>query len=335
MKQLLFCLLLLVGASTLRAQSTSQDFPTPVNSDQITATIAARDIGDARLTDHFYTFFAEQGDLNLSLESQNFDGDVDLFEAATLRPFGKITIVDNGATQKTARAIYFRKREQVVLRIEGRTLSDAAASYQIRFAGSFVAANLPEPPLDSSPKVAIKTDPNAVARVNSAGAIIETIKPETPIAANSAPEKPESKTPVKPAPKPKPAPSTVASRKPRVRAQRPAKQPPVTDDTGNTNKTDETTTAVIPDKPRTTATKPKTTAKARRPSTPKSDSATTKPDPLINIRLVIETKDGTRFERQMNEVFNVSVDKGQVTVITKDGKITRFNLLDVAKMIIE
>ncbi len=37
----------------------------------------------------------------------------------------------------------------------------------------------------------------------------------------------------------------------------------------------------------------------------------------------------------MSEVLRVGVDKGVLTLITKDGKIARYSILDVAKMTIE
>ena len=37
----------------------------------------------------------------------------------------------------------------------------------------------------------------------------------------------------------------------------------------------------------------------------------------------------------MSEVFSVNIDDGKMTVITKDGEIRRFSILDIAKTTIE
>jgi hypothetical protein len=59
------------------------------------------------------------------------------------------------------------------------------------------------------------------------------------------------------------------------------------------------------------------------------------PAALENIRLIVLFKDGTRIERPMSEVLRVGVDKGVLTVISKDGAIGRYSILDVEKMTIE
>lgn len=59
------------------------------------------------------------------------------------------------------------------------------------------------------------------------------------------------------------------------------------------------------------------------------------PDPLANIQLIVLFKDGTKLERPMSEILKVGVDKGILTVISKDGTIGRYSILDVAKMTIE
>jgi hypothetical protein len=56
---------------------------------------------------------------------------------------------------------------------------------------------------------------------------------------------------------------------------------------------------------------------------------------LENIRLVVVLKDGAKIEKPMSEILRVGVDKGVLTVIAKDGTISRYSILDVAKMTIE
>ena len=59
------------------------------------------------------------------------------------------------------------------------------------------------------------------------------------------------------------------------------------------------------------------------------------PDPLASIRLVIAFKDGNSLEKSMSEVFKFSVDKGVLTVILKDGSVSRYPIIDVARVTIE
>ena len=59
------------------------------------------------------------------------------------------------------------------------------------------------------------------------------------------------------------------------------------------------------------------------------------PAAMENIRLIIVFKDGAKIERPMSEILKVGVDKGVLTVITKDGTIGRYSILDVEKMTIE
>lgn len=338
MKQFgLILFLILFAGLTSFAQSIDESFPTPVNAAEISGTIAARDIGDSRLTRHFYTFFAENGDLNLNIETANFDGDVDLFEAGTLRTIAKITVAASGAeAAKTSRIVYFRKREQVVLRVEGRTLVDEAARYKINFSGSFAAAaGLPAPPDDLTSKVERKPSENAVARVNSAGAIVEVLPPKKP-----APKPVEETAAAVETPKPESTARTT--RTPRTRRTAPANRrtvPPAPTETA-LEVSSETTAATEP-KP---VPAPRRTRPVRQPRPPRQPAATRRktetppapqPDPLASVRLTIQLKNGAQIERPMSEIFRVSVDKGQLTVITKSGKIERYNLLEVAKFSIE
>ncbi|MEP6923284.1 MAG: hypothetical protein ABI954_02360 [Pyrinomonadaceae bacterium] len=347
MKQIGFLILFAIFAAPTFAQSTNENFPTPIVQNVIGGTIAARDIGDSRLTRHFYTFFADNGDVNLEIETANFDGDIDLFESETLRPLAKITVVAENQLGKTSRIIYFRKREQIVLRIEGRPLTDEIASYRITFSGSFAAAvDLPQPPADLEPKVAEKSDLDAVAKVNSAGTITEVFEPKKTVV-----EPPPIIIKTKPGKQP-----TVARRNPRT-PRRTAPQPKPT--LPNNNPTENTTETAdekppgetdeeVAEKPAPkikptarSAAKPARVPKTRQPvarkpaKTVTEASASSQPDPLANVQLIILLKNGERVERPMSEVFNVSVDKGRITVITKTGKIERYNLLEVQKMTIE
>src|SRR6185369_6162808 len=78
-------------AQVVWAQSTDQSLPTPVLSNEINGRIAALDVGDPRTTKHFYAFAASPGDLLVTMDSKNLDGDVDVFTAISFRPLMKTT----------------------------------------------------------------------------------------------------------------------------------------------------------------------------------------------------------------------------------------------------
>ena len=276
-------------------QSTNENFPSPVVQNEIAGTITARDVGDARLTRHFYTFYTSVGDLTLKVETANLVGDVDLFEAKTLRPLSKISIYGADSASTTSRIVYFRQRTQVLLRVEGRTPNDEPANYRINLSGSFVAAtDLPQPPEDLEPKVAERTGAENVARVNSAGAIIEVPQPkETPAPVKPAAEIPPSET--------EPAKETTAARTARTprnptrrQPRRPATTPNPTAETENAAPAETRTETATPARrlPRNTpATRRTTRNQPPRPGT-ETAAADARVDPLANVRLVVLLKDG-------------------------------------------
>src|ERR1041384_4240215 len=135
--QKLFVLALLLSlAAPAYAQSTDPNSPWPVRTNNVTARIAARDLGDARLTDHYYAFTGTPGDLLITIQSNNLNGDVDIFTATTLRPLAKITLYAEISTPVT-KGIYLRRREDLILRVEARTPNDDEGTYRGRFVGSF------------------------------------------------------------------------------------------------------------------------------------------------------------------------------------------------------
>lgn len=345
----------LLCAGFAAAQSTSQDFPTPVTSNEIAGTIKARDIGDSRLTTYFYTFNGDQGDVFINIVTRNFTGDLDVFTAAGLRSVTKIVIYANDSENETGRAVYFRKTEKLLLRLQGRSPNDDPASFRIKFAGSFVAAKesnvLPEPEL---PKVTAANDSGV--RVNSVGTILPPLpKPvttksdESDVAAIAdTPKKDEQITETKgeqtktdvekrtqglevvvtdttptnddaAAAKRSPARRTPASRRKRPPVKTTEPKPPP-------DLPAETTDAAAPP-----VKKAPTKRSAKKPKVVKEPVI----DPLASIRLVIAFKDGKTLEKAMSEVFKFSVDKGVLTVILKDGSITRYAIVDVAKVTIE
>src|SRR6266542_333746 len=97
------------------AQSTDISSPSPVHTNEVTGTIAARDIGDARLTDYFYAFTGVPGDLLITVQSTNLNGDIDVFTANSLRPLLKFTVYSESSAP-ISKGLYLRKRENLVLR---------------------------------------------------------------------------------------------------------------------------------------------------------------------------------------------------------------------------
>ncbi|HEX3102239.1 MAG TPA: hypothetical protein VHQ01_10620, partial [Pyrinomonadaceae bacterium] len=66
-----FCVAALCLAFSVKAQSSDQNFPTPITSTELTGTIKARDIGDSRLTTYFFAFDGEQGDIFINVVTKN------------------------------------------------------------------------------------------------------------------------------------------------------------------------------------------------------------------------------------------------------------------------
>ena len=150
--------LLLVSTRPAVAQSSDQRLPTAVLANDINGRIRARDLGDPRLTRHFYAFEGTPGDLVITLDSKNLNGDIDIFTSVTFRPLMKTTMYANTQSPEVTKGIYLRSRQILILRIEARTPNDDEGLYHIRFAGSFepfrggipVAKNT-EPSSDSAP----------------------------------------------------------------------------------------------------------------------------------------------------------------------------------------
>jgi hypothetical protein len=130
-------LIVLSSFFSIQAQSTNQSFPTPVTTNEINGKILARDVGDARLTNYFYVFSGNQGDVFINVVTKNFDGDIDVFTLNGLRPLTKITVYSDSTDNETGRIVYLRQPEKLLLRIEGRSPNDDPATFRIKFAGSF------------------------------------------------------------------------------------------------------------------------------------------------------------------------------------------------------
>src|SRR5215216_529983 len=115
-----FVLLVAISAA---GQSINPNAPSPVRSNSVTGRIAARDLGDARLTDHYYAFTGTPGDLLITVNSTNLNGDVDVFTAGTLRPLLHLTLYAEISSPVT-KGVYLRRREDLILRVEARSPND-------------------------------------------------------------------------------------------------------------------------------------------------------------------------------------------------------------------
>src|SRR5439155_9790822 len=166
-----FAILILSSVWILRAQSSDQYYPTPITSNEITGTIKARDVGDARLTTYYYAFNGTQGDIFINVVSRNFNGDIDIYLLDGLKPLTKMVIYADDGTYETGRLLYLRKPEKLMLRIEGRTPGDESATYRIKFGGSFSPlSSKTRDGAQSAPKISNSDDTRV--RVNSVGTII-------------------------------------------------------------------------------------------------------------------------------------------------------------------
>ena len=314
-------LLLLMLAASVAAQSTDQEAPTPIGSNEISGQIAARDVGDSRLTRYFYAFTGTPGDLVLTVESKNLNGDVDIFVAGSLRPVAKVSMYAGELSASTSKSVYLRQRESLILRVEARTPNDDPGSYRIRFGGAFepLPVSATAEPTTETPTVTARTDRNA-KRVTSVGGRINEPVTETS-ATETAPREPEQPVATS-TPEPAPATTPTASTEPSTATTEPARPTPPR--TARSTRRGATRRGRARPAPSRTASTPTTTQPETTPAQPESGP-----------RLIIETRDGMRVERFMSTVRRVTVENGQIVVITKDGKIERQPMTNVIRMAIE
>lgn len=308
---LLLVAFLLLSATSSFAQSIDQTAPTPVRGNSVNARIEPRDLGDSRLTDHYYHFTGTPGDLLITVQSRNLNGDIDVFTAGSLRPLIKITLYAEIATPVT-KGIYLRKREDLVLRVQARTPGDDEGTYRLYFGGSFE-------PVVGGPEIAEAETPASeppprtpgTRRVSSVGARIE--EPPAPV------------TEVAVAPTSEPAPEPTPESKP---VESPAPSP-------------EKTAEVEEEKPapprstrsrRPAARRPTARTRERTPVEPAQPKPAPEPEPEAGPRLMIETNDGTLINRPMSSVRRVTVENGQVVILNRDGTINRILLANILRM---
>ncbi len=333
-------LLWLLAGTAVCAQSIDVTSPSPVRTNEVEGRIAARDLGDARLTDYFYAFTGTPGDVLITIQSTNLNGDIDVFTAGSLRPLLKFVLYAESASPIT-KSIYLRRREKLILRVEARSPNDDEGVYQLRFGGSFEPViGGPEIADNEAPSSASSALGNKSRRVNSVGARINEPAPpvsEVAVAPTPEPTPLESPSPEatieKPAEveasKPNPARSARSrSRQPAGRrATAPASpKPEKSAAAGEPNETNEPETA----------SKPPARSSAKRGASP---SAKPKPPPEpvdeTGPRLIIETYGGNLINRPMRSVRRVTVENGLVIVVGFDGKIDRIQLVNIVRMTIQ
>jgi hypothetical protein len=313
---LLLCALAFISTLSARvaAQSTDAEFPWPIRSNEISGTITPRDLGDPRLTRYFYSLTGTPGDLIITVESRNLEGDVDVFTAGTLRPLAKVSLYAGNTSSGGSKTIYLKTRESLVLRIEARTPNDNDGSFRVRFDGSFepISSDVPDP------EVVIPTvsSTGKGRRVTATGARIEEPLPP-PTAAETKPETTPTTTPPAGTPAETPAASTAEASKPEPPKPRPPR-------------------VRRPGTPRNTRPRTSTTVRRRTPAPAETAPAAQPTEPVAaGPRLIIEMRDGMKVERYMTTVRRVTVENGLLVVISKDGHVERQPMSNVLRMAIE
>ena len=336
---------LLLSTQVSRAQSNDQTLPTAVLTNEINGTIRALDVGDSRLTRHYYAFEATPGDLAITVNSRNLNGDVDVFTAVTFRPLLKISIYANTIPPEVTKGIYFRSRQILILRVEARSPDDDPGSYRISFGGSFHPFSGGIAVAENTESTSESTTSGSGRRLSSVGATIPG--PPEPKAEEAKTEEkppetgPPKETEAKPEPRPKPTRTTTRgsarNRTPRTPRTKP---PETTKPTSESAKTEtpgtETPKTEKPNTAKSRTTRPKVEPKPTEGEGKSGEtSGATPPQEQPGPHLIIEQTDGTRIERPMSTVRRVIVEGGMIVVVLKTGKIERVPMSAVTRMSIE
>ena len=322
--------LLFLSPQLVLAQSNDQYLPTPVSTNEINGTIAPLDLGDSRLTRHYYAFEATPGDLIVTVNSRNLNGDVDVFTAVTFRPLTKITIYAGTIPPEVTKSLYFRARQIVILRVEARTPNDDAGTYRITLGGSFQPFSGGIPVAENAPA---ETEPdkrgdNNLQRLSSVGATIPRppgeVAVEEPKPAETEVEKTAEEKTVTPAPSARRnTPRTTPRRNPRGRTP-----PRTTRTTPPKTETAKTET----EQPKTEEEKPPAAVERKTEEKPATEKPQETPP---GARLIIEQTDGTRIDRPMSTVRRIIVETNVIVIILKTGRTERIPMASVARMAIE
>jgi hypothetical protein len=367
-----FAILFIFCVNNNFAQSTNQDSPTPITSNEINGEIRPRAVGDPRLTNYFFTFSGNQGDIFINVVTSNLEGDIDIFTFQRLEPLTKIPVFAGVQENETGRVIYLRKSEKLILRIQGRTPNNEPAKFQIKFAGSFVpvesVANNGNPQL---PEIDIKDQ--GEARVSSVGTIIEVFpkkldEPKSNISSKiENKELEETEVPGKEITistinkeeenfqnttrieikkeNSEDSTETLAEKNvPKVivtdnleglKTEDPVKsevEKEEADEANNSINSDEKKSEIVA---KSDSNEPENVEEKTNPEISKEEIQPVEPNQLANISLLVKFKDGTKFKRTMDKITWFNVDKGILTIITNDGTILKFSMLNVEKMTFE
>jgi hypothetical protein len=333
---LLPCLLCAIVSQAF-GQSSDQSLPTPVLANEINGSIAPLDLGDPRSTRHYYAFEGNPGDLLITIDSKNLNGDLDVFTAVTFRPLMKTALYASSQSGEVTKGIYLRAHQIFVLRVEARTPNDEAGSYHIRFAGTFAPFTGGIPVAESS---ATQKDSTAAGRDNnrlsSVGATIPRPAVEAP--ATTAPKVAENEKPAEekavankttPAAAEKPKPTRTAGRNARGRP-RPVKPKPTPSESAPARTAAAKNEEGTKETPAPKETKTDTTASEK-----SAVITSTQELPLAGAHLIIESRDGTKIDRPMATVRRVVVEGGMIVIVLKTGRVERIPMASVNRMAIE
>ncbi|MDX6529177.1 MAG: hypothetical protein QOH41_1467 [Blastocatellia bacterium] len=333
-----------VFAGITRAQSSDQNLPTPVLANDINGRIAALDLGDSRSTRHFYAFEGNPGDLLITIDGKNLNGDIDVFTAVTFRPLTKTTLYANSLSGEVTKGIYLRAHQILILRVEARTPNDEEGSYHIRFGGSFAPFSGGIPVAENSKPQEDSARPNSGGRrLSSVGATIAQPTIETPPATAEAKtvenEKPAddtataNKTTPSSAVKGRPTRPAATARDSRRRT-RPARPKPAPSDTEAAKTSGVRTEASQPESAKKEA---GAAGEEKTTNSEKAEAAKSNPQELAlpGAHLIIESRDGTKIDRPMSTVRRVVVEGGMIVIVLKTGRVERVAMSTVARMAIE
>jgi hypothetical protein len=320
--EVLGCLSLLAAfVLCAAAQSTDQALPTAIYSNEVTGRINPLDLGDPRMTRHFYAFEGTPGDLLITVDGKNLNGDVDVFTAVTFRPMMKTTIYADRQSQEVTKSLYLRAAQIFILRVEARTPNDDPGTYHIRFGGTFAKFSGGIPVAEPVETTETESERSSSNRLSSVGATIprpveekvETpeIKTEKPAEETAAPAKKET------APRRSTSRRTNPRSNPRRTPTRPAKKPAVKTEPAETAKTEIKETEEKP------------------PEAAEKEKSQEILPQLTAGQLVIEKKDGTRIDRPMSSVRRVTIDGTAIVIVMKNGRIDRIPMSMVSRMGIE
>lgn len=322
----LFTLTLSVTAN-LKAQSTDQNLPSPILTPEVSGRINPLDLGDPRATRHYYAFSASPGDLLITLDSHNLNGDIDVFTAVTLRPLMKTTMIATSQSSEITKGIYLRVHQILILRVEARTPNDDPGTYTIRFSGTFEPFSGGIPVAENAaPANETSIVSGAPNRLSSVGATIPRPASET-AEAKPSPEKTSADTG---AAKTAGNPSATSRRTTGRNTRRNTRTAP-SRRTPSRKPAAETADKKVEETKETPATSADT-------ATPKSNDekpANQELPKTPGTRLIIQQKDGATINRPMSTVRRVVIEGAAIVIVLKTGKIERIPMTNVARMSIE